>query len=120
MTEDTVHLWGDMLLPAILEALGESGDFDGVRLQFAYGQYAVATLIRDGYLNVDRLLPIFGIDSQEGIGKALGASRYINALTLFVRKGEIAMVECRYFPLQMKPDELVAALKSSEIEQETL
>lgn len=105
------HIWGITLLPAVMEAIGIEGDVKGVRLHFEFGNYATATIMRDGYDDLVRQLPLF---STRAISEALHAPKGMQAITLEIMKDKFAICYCRYFPIEASLDGIVAALKAKE------
>lgn len=105
------NIWGNTLLPAVMDAIGIDGDAKGVRLHFEYGEYATATIMRDDQDDAVHILPLFGTNV---ISEALGAPKYLQAITIDIEKDMFAICHCRYVPLDASIDGIVAALRKRD------
>ena len=106
--DDDRNVWGEYVLPKLIEALGEiEGEVTAIKLHFGYGQFAVATISRKGLEDLVKILELFGTGD---VTDMLGAPKYLQALTLDIRRGQFMIVECRYLPLGIALDEFVATL----------
>lgn len=108
---DDTNVWGDIVLPKVLAALGIEGAAKAVRLHFEYGQFATATISRDGLEDDMRLLSIFGTSD---VAKTLCAPDGVQAITVDIQAGGFLTVDCRYIPLKAATDELVATLNATD------
>lgn len=106
---DDQAMWGDTCLPVVLEALGKAdAEIDGVSLHFEFGQLATATFTdRDGNKTLE-VLPVFGCDSSA----ALGTPLHVNAVDVHIAKEQFVIIECRYFPVNASPHDIVAMLRA--------
>lgn len=109
---DEELIWGNTLLPIILDAIGDiDGNVTGITLHAEYAMFATATIVRPELEDEFRILPHFG---TEWMSPSLAAPRGLQAITLEIAQDFFAIVNCRYLPIEASVDKLVAALKVVE------
>lgn len=113
VAEDS-YCWGNIWLPAVLEAIG---GFEGytkvyaIKLHAEYGQFAIATILHGAGSELTRILPHFG---TEWLSVALNAPRGLQAITVNIEEGFFVICQCRYAPIDTPVEAVVAALKVSD------
>lgn len=103
-------LWGDYALPAILDALGVSQEgAQGVSLHFEYGQFATATITREGVDDEMHYLPGYQYGTN-CVSPSLTLPKGVQAITVHVGKGQFTTVETRHVPISTQLSQFLDAI----------
>lgn len=112
MIDDEFTLWGDRLLPILLNVIGDSTlDVETVEMHFEYGMFATFTLKSPRFEDQVYVSEIFGTSD---ISPLLDLPKGVQAITIVIGKGSFTLVDTRFAPIGIDIDAFLNKLRQSE------